>query len=116
MGRSNGRGKKTVRTCTCSRGSRLLAGKSKLSGIQATPELAGKRASAKSKASRDDRSFNPIPQMIHGRRDFRSFTIGSGCLLPGMLGLLAAVPVVRGVLPRLLGLLPFLGLLLGGAH
>jgi hypothetical protein len=54
--------------------------------------------------------------MIHGRRDFRSFTIGSGCLLPGMLGLLAAVPVVRGVLPRLLGLLPFLGLLLGGAH
>jgi hypothetical protein len=89
---------------------------SSLVGIQATHELAGKRASAKSKASRDDRSFKPIPQMIHGRRDFRSFTIGSGCLLPGMLGLLAAVPVVRGVLPRLLGLLPFLGLLLGGAH
>jgi hypothetical protein len=54
--------------------------------------------------------------MIHGRRDFRSFTIGSGCLLPGMLGLFAAVPVVRGVLPGLLGLLPFRGLLLGGAH
>jgi hypothetical protein len=73
-------------------------------------------AHQQSQKHRHDRSFKPIPQMIHGRRDFRSFTIGSGCLLPGMLGLLAAVPVVRGVLPRLLGLLPFLGLLLGGAH